>query len=169
MRSLNCLLVHDAHSVPLWEDFQRSGSLVQKCVWQKKCCLAAFLDMHLDLVLASAARNSSAEHIATETPTVLSSSSRRCHIVTSSTGPAASQWGPPLEPDRSFNRAVSLRRPDRQCSRDDSQRMRAQEQVEAIDRTLGSNYEWNQRACSKEPPACLSLSKTELRLLKSAR
>lgn len=61
--------------------------------------------------------------------------------------------------------AVSLRSPDRQHSRDDNPTMRAEEQVETSDRTLGSNYEWNPRARGKEPTAGLSLSKIHLRPL----
>lgn len=56
--------------------------------------------------------------------------------------------------------AVSLRGPDRQCSKDDSLGMSAQEQVETIDSTPGTNYEWTPRACSKETAACLSLLQT---------
>lgn len=70
-----------------------------------------------------------------------------------------------LQQSSSCDAAVSLRGPDRQCSKDDSPRMRAQEQVETIDRTLGSNYEWSPRACSNEPTASLSLSKIQLRPL----
>lgn len=67
-----------------------------------------------------------------------------------------------LQLSSSCHAAVSLSGPDRQRGEDDSPGMRAQEQVETIDSTLGSNYERNPRGCSEEPTACLSLSKTQL-------
>lgn len=54
-----------------------------------------------------------------------------------------------LQPSSSCHAAVSLSGPDRQRCEDDSPGMRAQEQVETIDSTLGSNYERNPRGCSE--------------------
>lgn len=88
-------------------------------------------------------------------PAVRSLSRRRCHSVTSSDVLAASQWCPRdiLQQSSSCDTAASLRDPDRLCSKHDSPGMRAQAQVETIDRTLRSNYEWTPKACSKKPAA----------------
>lgn len=80
-------------------------------------------------------------------PMVSSSSSHRCHSVTSSAGLAVSQRCPPLEPEISFNRAHPVMLLCHSGAQTGStatmtaQRMRAQEQVQTIDRTLGCNYE----------------------------
>lgn len=91
-----------------------------------------------------------------------------CDIINQAGGvPVGSSFGARhiLQQSSSCDAAVSLRGPDRQCREDDSPQKRAQEQVETIDGTLGSNYERNPRACSKEPAACLSLSEIQRRPL----
>lgn len=91
-----------------------------------------------------------------------------CDIINQAGGvPVGSSFGARhiLQQSSSCDAAVSLRGPDRQRREDDSPQKRAQEQVETIDGTLGSNYERNPRARSKEPAACLSLSEIRRRPL----
>lgn len=98
--------------------------------------------------------------------TVWSLSGPRCHVQTSA---SESQWGSiqgancVLPLSSSCHPAVSLSCPDRQRGEDDSPGMRAQDQVETIDSTPGSNYELHPGVCSNERTACLSPSETQLR------
>ncbi len=118
MRSLNCLLIQNAHSLlcvrihsVLKVSSKNVSVLMAKeiYVWQFPliCIWISFLQAchtHTRAHTHTAARRHS-HSPGSPHPTVLSSSSRRCHSVTSSTELAASQWCLPMKPEISFNRA----------------------------------------------------------------
>lgn len=106
MRSLNCLLVQNAHLARVL-----SKCSATMCLFIQQKSLAVSLDRHSDLILVSISYtmvhnpHKHLQSLSSPHPIVLSSSCRCCHSVTSSTGQAASQWCPPLEPEISFSRA----------------------------------------------------------------
>lgn len=146
-----------------------SSALVEMCLclWQNVCKLSTDLTRHIyrrprrhTNTHSSCKANNSFE--------LKQSPLSHCDIINQAGGvPLGPSFGARhiLQQSSSCDAAVSLRGPDRQCREDDSPQKRAQEQVETIDGTLGSNYERNPRACSKEPTACLSLSEIQPRPL----
>lgn len=174
MRSLNCL-----HSVVC----ARTRNVVQECeqklLFWSILCLPVSRDIHFDLILvnsshththiqytmhahATARKHSVPGQSASNSLELKHSPLSQCGVACAGSVPVVSSFRARdiLQQSSFCDAAVSLRGPDRQCSKDDSLGMSAQEQVETIDSTPGTNYEWTPRACSKETAACLSLLQT---------